>query len=86
MCGSLFRQLVRSYPVYSLACNVHTRLSTPAAPNRCRYQQVSRLKSFTSLLVSKSWRSQVNSTSNGRRGCFIQSGSTGLGNVDQLKA
>ena len=86
MCGSLFRQLVRSYPVYSLACNVHTRLSTPAAPNRCRYQQVSRLKSFTSLLVSKSLLLHVISTPNCWTKFFHTKRIRWLGNVDQLKA
>ena len=86
MCGGLFRQLVRSYPVYSLACNVHTRLSIPAAPNRCTCQQVSLLKSFTSMLVSESWCSQVNWTSNCSMRLFHTKRIHWLGNIDQLKA
>jgi hypothetical protein len=86
MSGYSFRQLVRSYPVYFLACNVHTRLSILATPNRCTCQQVSRSKSSSSLLVSKSSRSQLNSTSNCSTRLFHTKRIRWLGNVDQLKA
>ena len=86
MCGGLFRQLVR----YISALLPSMQRSYPCVDTgsaQSMYVPAGiALEKLTSLLVSESWRSQVNSTSNCSTRLFHTKRIHWLGNVDQLKA
>lgn len=86
MCGSLFRQLVR-YISGLLPSMQRSYPSVDTGSAQSMYVPAGiALEKLTSLLVSESWRSQVNSTSNCSTRLFHTKRIHWLGNVDQLKA
>ena len=87
MCGGMFRQLVRyiSGLVPSMQ-RPYPSVDTGSAQSMYVPAGIALEKLFTSLLVSESSRSQVNSTSNCSTRLFHTKRIHWLGNVDQLKA